>query len=89
MVPSILEPDASLESTQSLLEILEMEPFAADGGWSEDTASIRKLVIKNPERITKNSIYRYFTKLRLLGMGVSAQWYLFFAKLFSCPYLSL
>ena len=67
----LLDPSAGLESVQSLLEMMENEPFKTDADWSENCDQLRKLAIKNPEKITRDNIFGYFTMLRLVGMNVS------------------
>ena len=51
--------------------MMENEPFKTDLDWSEDCDRLRKIAIKNPEKVTKDNIFLYFTKLRLVAKNVS------------------
>ena len=67
-----------MESIQSLLEMMENEPFKTDLDWSEDCDRLRKIAIKNPEKVTKDNIFLYFTKLRLVAKNVSTCVHLYY-----------
>jgi len=73
--PDLLNPfkeqNAESESIQSLLEMMENEPFKTDLDWSEDCDRLRKIAIKDPEKITKENIFLYFTKLRLVDKNIT------------------
>ncbi len=69
--PFLSDPDANLESIQTLKELSELQPFINKPDWSENVPELRQLAIENPEKINSKTIVKHFTKLRLAGMNVS------------------
>eukprot|EP00794_Sanderia_malayensis_P014043 gene14043-15502_t len=65
------EPDARLESIQSLKDLADVPPFVNKPDWSENIPALRQLAIENPERINEKNIVTHFTKLRLVGMNIA------------------
>ncbi|XP_065054348.1 leucine-rich repeat-containing protein 43-like isoform X1 [Rhopilema esculentum] len=65
------DPNANWESIQSLIEVSSIEPFSMSADWSEDIIELRKLAITNPGQITRYNIFKYFTRLQLIGMNIN------------------
>ncbi|KAM7019141.1 leucine-rich repeat-containing protein 43-like [Tautogolabrus adspersus] len=64
---------AETEETDVLLDMLSccQSPWRGDASWSPQASALREMAVLTPERLRTDSVYRYFTTLRIVDKKVS------------------
>lgn len=70
---------ADKEEQGALIDLLTCpcSPWQHTGSWSPQAAALRKLAVRNPERLDEKYISSYFTTLRIVGKRVRIHTFFF------------